>query len=320
MKSLSVVIAAYNAAPYLRETLDSVLAQDYPAVEVIVIDDGSKDDTAAVCRAYGNRIEYRHQANSGRGAIPRNRGYRIAKGDYICFFDSDDVMAAGRLSTQARFLDAHAAALAVLSDYRNFDERGPAPQTHFATCPQLCRAAGFDRGLTEAVLDGAVARAILTEENFSITSSGMYRRTVLERVGAFDESLKASEDFDLVFRVARAGSLGVLSMVGFDRRLHQNNLSWDEPRIIENLIRSRARLLQDEPSALHRRKLRHALSGLYRSSAVFNAKSRRGPWLEPLLKSITVGHTVSWGLAMDSLRCLWHRYWRRTGPRAAIRG
>ena len=234
MKKISVVIPAYNAEAYLRETLDSVLAQDYPSIEIVVVDDGSKDGTAALCKSYAERIVYRHQPNSGGCSVPRNHGYRVATGDYICFFDADDLMAPGRLSGYARFLDEHPEAVAVLADYRNFDEDGPAPKTHFETCPQLCKAAGFDDPSRDsAVLDGATVRGILVEENFSISSSPMYRREVLELTRAFDETLKASEDFDLVYRVSRAGSWGIMRRVGFNRRLHQNNMSWDSPRIIE---------------------------------------------------------------------------------------
>jgi glycosyltransferase involved in cell wall biosynthesis len=288
VKTISVIIPAYNAEAYLKETLDSVLAQDYPAIEIIVVDDGSAD-----------------------GSVPRNHGYSVARGDYVCFFDADDLMAPQRLSGQARFLDEHPEVVAVLTDYRNFDERGPAPQTHFMTCDQLRSAVGFHAATTtEAVLDGATVRRILVDENFSSACSPLYRRAVIDATGAFDETLKASEDFDLVYRVARVGSWGIMRMVGFNRRLHQSNMSWDSPRIVEYKIRSRSKLLSLETSALHRQALRRALGGLHRNAALLNARSGTGIWCKDLIASVRSSRLPTVGLFTDFLRCVRYSLFR----------
>jgi glycosyltransferase involved in cell wall biosynthesis len=88
--TISVVIPSYNAGTLLRETLDSVLSQSYPAHEIIVVDDGSTDDTAALVRDYGHAVRYIWQENQGQ-AVARNTGIAAATGDWIALLDSDDV-------------------------------------------------------------------------------------------------------------------------------------------------------------------------------------------------------------------------------------
>lgn len=103
MPSFSIVIPTYNRAALITGTLDSVLAQDWEDFEIVLVDDGSTDDTEQVVRKYyaGNeRVRYIRQVNSERGAA-RNRGLREARGQYVVFFDSDDLMHTDHLSTLA---------------------------------------------------------------------------------------------------------------------------------------------------------------------------------------------------------------------------
>jgi glycosyltransferase involved in cell wall biosynthesis len=101
--TISVVIPTWNNAALLARAIDSVLEQDYPAHEIIVVDDGSTDGTPAVAASYGERIRYVRQANRGVSAA-RNHGVRIATGDWIAFLDADDVYLPGRLSAHARWI------------------------------------------------------------------------------------------------------------------------------------------------------------------------------------------------------------------------
>ena len=102
---VTVVIPTYNQASYLREAIDSVLAQTYPAIEVIVVDDGSTDETAAVLRSYGERIRAIHQENHG-AAHALNRGIREATGEFVCWLSSDDAFLPDKVALQ---VDAFAA-------------------------------------------------------------------------------------------------------------------------------------------------------------------------------------------------------------------
>jgi glycosyltransferase involved in cell wall biosynthesis len=87
---VSVIIPAYNAGAYINETIDSVLTQTYPHVEIIVVDDGSTDDTVERLKKYGAGIKYIYQANAGVGP-DRNTGFDASSGDYIAFLDADDI-------------------------------------------------------------------------------------------------------------------------------------------------------------------------------------------------------------------------------------
>ncbi|HYE37152.1 glycosyltransferase family A protein [Methylocaldum sp.] len=100
---VSVVIPAYNAMAFLRQTLDSVLAQTYDNLEVIVVDDGSTDGTSDLLHGYGERITVLRQANAGQAAA-RNYGARVARGDMLAFLDSDDLWDAAKIARQVELL------------------------------------------------------------------------------------------------------------------------------------------------------------------------------------------------------------------------
>ena len=100
---VTVVVPAYNAEKYIEDCVRSILQQDYPALQVIVVDDGSKDGTADRVRALGDRVSYHRQPNSG-SAVARNLGVQLAEGDFIAFNDSDDLWAPRRLKQQVAFL------------------------------------------------------------------------------------------------------------------------------------------------------------------------------------------------------------------------
>jgi glycosyltransferase involved in cell wall biosynthesis len=315
LPKISVIVPAYNAAEYLREALDSVLAQDYPSLELIVVDDGSTDDTRAICASYGDRIRYEWQKNSGTCSVPRNRGFGMATGSLVVFFDADDLMSPGRLRRQAQFMRQCPEAPAAFTDYRNFDAKGPADRTHFSTCTEMLRALRLDEASTTGVpVDGALFRRLLLRENFTITGAAMYRAEAYRELGGFDDVLRASEDFDMNYRMARRGPCGVLPEVGFERRLHDKNMSWDSPRIIEFKIRSRTKLLESETSPELQRLLRNALSGLYRDAALMRARTGKGRWGSDLLTSVSMRPARLVDTAAAFLRCVKYSLRARAEP------
>ena len=135
---VSVIVPAYNAESYIDEALRSVLRQTYPHLEVIVVDDGSTDATLQRIAAYQPRVQCIRRSNSGGypGAV-RNTGMEHSRGEYICFLDADDVMAADKVEKQAEFLTDHPDVGLVFTDYRNFSANGPAQLSHFRTCLRL---------------------------------------------------------------------------------------------------------------------------------------------------------------------------------------
>jgi glycosyltransferase involved in cell wall biosynthesis len=241
---VSVIIPAYNAEKFVAEAIESSLQQTYPNTEVIVVDDGSTDDTPVVIRRHLPAIRYYRQANSGGCAVPRNTGIAHSSGALLCFLDADDVMLPDRVASQVDFLLRHPDVGLVFSDYRNFDESGPCPESHFETCPRLSSRL---LGARELVLDDP--RAHLTEENFGIAGSFLVRRKELNHAPGFEATLRACEDFHFYFRLARHTRVGLVNRIGMMRRLHQDNMSSDSARMLSEGIRSRA-LLRDGESDL----------------------------------------------------------------------
>jgi len=184
---VSVIIPAYNAARFLTAALDSVFRQDYPLFEVIVVDDGSTDDTAAVLRPYADRVTILGQENAGVSAA-RNRGLAAARGEWVVFLDADDQFLPAKLADQTALFTRHPSLAMVHSGWQLVDEddrflRNVEPWRH---CPRLDLETWL---LWKPVFPGAM----------------MFRRRVVQAAGGFDESLRQAEDVDLVLRIALAG-------------------------------------------------------------------------------------------------------------------
>ena len=124
-RTVSVIIPTYNRAHYLSEAIDSILNQDIQdcQIEIIVVDDGSTDNTKEVLKKYGSRVRYIYQDNRGAGPA-RNRGIDEATGEWICFLDSDDRWLPGKLTLQFKVLDAFPGYDAIHSEFLIFNETG----------------------------------------------------------------------------------------------------------------------------------------------------------------------------------------------------
>lgn len=120
---VSIIIPTYNRASYVCETIDSILAQDYPEKEILVIDDGSKDDTASVLKQYGKKISYFHHPNQGE-AVTVNRGWGMAKGKYAAIVSSDDPVRPGWLTACVDFMEKTPTALVGYPDWIMIDDTG----------------------------------------------------------------------------------------------------------------------------------------------------------------------------------------------------
>jgi glycosyltransferase involved in cell wall biosynthesis len=183
---VSVVIPAYNAAWCVAEAIDSVLAQDYQDFEVIVVDDGSTDDTANVLASYGDSIRVVHQANGGLSNA-RNAGIREARGEFVAFLDADDWWLPGKLNRQVKLMQAEPALGFCSTAARVEDPQGQL--VNFWECPRV---------------QGSLL-VHLFNENAAVAGSGsgvLVKRDLLLQVGDFDESLKSLEDIDMWMRLA----------------------------------------------------------------------------------------------------------------------
>ena len=188
MPQISVVIPAYNRAELIGETIDSVLAQTFQDFEIIVVDDGSTDDTATVIASYGSLVQYLYQENAGQAAA-RNAGIRAAQGQHIALLDSDDLWLPPKLEKQVSCLLSADQCAWVYCDVERFGGRGE-------------RLAGR-RNRPSHPGGGWIARQLLLE-GFVASPTPVVHRSVFADVGLFQESklIRNREDWDMWLRIA----------------------------------------------------------------------------------------------------------------------
>lgn len=262
-KSLvSVVIPAYNAANFIEETIDSILGQTYQKIEIIVVDDGSVDDTASVVKGYGDRVRYIYQENSGGCSSPRNNGLKHASGEFITFFDADDIMMADKIEMQVESLLESKHDISICN-YQNF-KGDEVYEDHFSSCPELLQSISKS-GQKAHYMDKISVRSLLLRENFSSACSPLFRKNLIEEIKGYDEGLKACEDFHMNFRAARYSDVTILEAPLFRRRLHDSNMSSNEEKMLENYIKSRSSLLDSETDNVCKMNLKRCLADYYSS-------------------------------------------------------
>lgn len=188
--TVSVIVPAYNAGRTIDATLQSVFGQTYRHIEVIVVDDGSTDDTAERVAAWGDRVVFLRQANAGPAAA-RNRAIERARGDFIAFLDADDVWLPEKLEQQTELLSAHpdAAMLYGLSQWWYSWSGEPDDAGR-----DFVHALGVPAGVV--IPPPSLLRPFFITQEAAIPSpsSILVRRSVVERVGGFDESFRLYED------------------------------------------------------------------------------------------------------------------------------
>ncbi len=189
--TVSIVIPTYNRETFITKALDSVMAQTYQHFEVVVIDDGSTDNTRDVVQAYGEKVHYFYQRNKGIAGA-RNAGIKKSCGSYIAFLDSDDYWRPEKLERQ----------MALFHEHREYGL--------VASC---CASVRLDGSFREKNRPGKSGR-VLTDlfiKNFIRTSSVVIKKACFEKVGLFDEELRECEEYDLWLRIAAQYSVGFIN-------------------------------------------------------------------------------------------------------------
>jgi glycosyltransferase involved in cell wall biosynthesis len=237
---VSVVIPCYNSARYLSETIESALAQSYPRIEIIVVDDGSRDETAKIARSYG--VRYIYQENRGISAA-RNKGILHSRGKYVLFLDDDDRLLPNAVETGVSLLEEHPECALAVGEHRYI---GPDGQPIGYSNKQ---ASGRDHYL------------MLLENNFIETPcSALHRRSDLALTGGFDESLHGAEDHEFYLRTARQSTWVAHETPVAEYRLHDSSAS----RNTKRMLLTSYRVLQMELPHLRadRKKLRSYRRGV----------------------------------------------------------
>lgn len=194
---VSVIMPAYNARPFIEEAIRSVLTQDYPNIELVVIDDGSSDGTPELAEQYGHRVKVLRQRNAGPAAA-RNRGIAEASGEFIAFLDADDVWLPGKVALQVQYLQDHPDVGVVFGAFVRWHCQ---PDGSFSAPLSATNTACKEFELVPEH-SGWVYTALLFDNVIHIITA-MIRRTVVEEVGNMNESLSTGEDYDFWLRVSQ---------------------------------------------------------------------------------------------------------------------
>ncbi len=300
---VTVMIPAYNSAETLGASIDSALAQGYPNVEVLVVDDGSTDRTPEVLKSYGDRIRWVRQENGG---LPnaRNTCHRNARGEFIAWLDADDLADPDRVALQVDFLTQHPDVVMVGSDFSSFRATGPvAPRFAAVYYNQIAESEKGIDGLYEKrdvftpthrqwlkaewgsipMLRGNVFSKMVWG-NFVHPPTVMFRKSLLERTGGLDPSAAPEGDWDFFIRVSKEGEIGHIDHPLLDYRLSPDQMSG--PKNAKASLICQVYILRKthSPSATWSEKLRelwrerHALlyAGLARAEAQQNSWAALG--------------------------------------------
>jgi glycosyltransferase involved in cell wall biosynthesis len=225
--TVSVVVTAYNHERFIADTIRSLLSQSYPPCEVIVVNDGSTDGTAAAVRAFGDRVRLVDQANAGVAGA-RNAGVRAATGELVAFIDGDDVWDENKLELQVEAFRQFPEAGLIVADVDHFSDTevlwsGPLHMKFFATGePRFRLLQAYDR---------------LVAGNFiNTTSQVMAPRRVLEEIGLSDARFPLASDYDLYLRIAERHPIVLVDRVLAHWRyvrtsasgpMHSRRFRWD---------------------------------------------------------------------------------------------
>jgi glycosyltransferase involved in cell wall biosynthesis len=246
---VSIVIPCYNQGRYLGEAIESARRQSHQAVEVIVVDDGSTDETPSVAAAYPD-VRYVHQPNAGT-AVARNRGLRESRGTFLVFLDADDRLLPEAVARSVDHLAAHPDVAFVTGHARLMEADG----SPFLVPIQEHEPAGYT--------------ALLRWNYIWTPGVVMYRRAALDTVGVFDPAAGGSADFDLNIRIARRLPIACHHEVILEYRQHDANMTRDPAHMLRSAVSVRRREKRFATDAASRAAWR---AGLAAAQADFGAR------------------------------------------------
>lgn len=207
MKNVSVVIAAYNVEKYIEETINSVLNQTWTNIEIIVVNDGSKDNTFKILNHYRDKINIIDQENMGQSGAT-NSALRVAKGEYICLHDADDIMMNEKIEKQVKFLENKPDYGLVFTNGCHIDENGLVIKETFYTNPPP---------------QGYIFRELFCNNTVAGATS-MVTREAFQRTGLLDTQNRM-QDYPFVLRIAYYYKIGYIDELLYAYRRHNTNIS-----------------------------------------------------------------------------------------------
>ncbi len=264
MLRVTVIIPSYNRAHYLPLAVGSILAQTHPVFEIIIVDDGSTDDTSEIIKLYGDKVRFYKQGHQGVSAA-RSYGLSLARGDVIAWLDADDEWEPEFLSAVVPLLEADSSLDGVYTGFVHIDEAGSRlPHIGLKTVPP-----------TELY-------SALLENDFVLTPTLVVRSKCFEAVGGFDANFQICEDYDMWLRLAKQFSIAGLPRPLVRVRVHHGNTIGD----VGALLHYRLLLVQkhfgppdDDPATWVEDKRRaYAYAYAYVSTVCFQSGDAERGW------------------------------------------
>jgi len=326
---VSVVIPAYNASRTLAQTLDSVLAQTYPNIEIIVVDDGSSDATAEVLNAYGERVRNIYQPNKGLPGA-RNTGCLSARGEFIALMDADDLCVPERIAIQLGVLQNFPEAALCSTDFSAFNSNGLVAHSYGAMYYSTIKntAGGLhslysEHGVVEIAASawsppqqtrmidtysGTVYRK-LVHGNFVHPPTVMFRRRVLEVAGMFDEALRYTCDWEWMVRVARTGPFVYVNHPLLEYRLSEVQMSswhFNGGKGAVDVVQAAKKIWHSDPDLLsaNRHLMRRDLGEFCLDAAEALVNHRKNDAVKMLVQSVWVYYTIKAATVRTTLKIL----------------
>ena len=243
MNTVSVIIPAYNCAPYIQEAVESVLNQTYQNFELLIVDDGSADDTRRILKEfekkYPDRVRNFYQSNQGASAA-RNKALKESRGEYIAFLDADDVWYPQKLAKQIQVLENTESGFVYCDNYFVTETR--------EKIENYVRKVKFIEG------DGILE---LFCNHFVMTPAVVFRKKYLLEIGYFDETLRVGEDYDFFLRLASVCTMTAVKEKLWERRVLKDSLSRkDFVMDARNDLMILKKFLSDHPDFYHAHKSR----------------------------------------------------------------
>ena len=273
---VSVIVTTYNQSVYIAQTLHSVFGQTYEPFEVILVNDGSTDDTEERIQPFKDRIKYIFQSNQGV-AGSRNTGVRNARGEFLAFLDGDDIWEKDKLSLQVAVTSRHSGAGLIAVNGVRLNESGTLDDSLIGRSVE-----GFMENGGDGIWIGRCYRQLL-EGNFIYTSSQvMVPSRVLREVGESDRRFKIANDYDLYLRIAHRYKLVVIDRHLVRWRYHSESASgpeklkslyWDRDSVA--VWKKHLRLVANDVRPVLQNRIRNTLVSAAREAYYYGHKTDR---------------------------------------------
>lgn len=228
-KKISVIIPNYNYARYLEQAIESVLTQSYENVELIIVNNGSTDNSLEVLEKFGDKIHLIDQPNLGQSGA-RNSGLSLSSGELIAFLDADDFWEPNKLEMQLSLMNN--ATQLVYSGISPFKD--PGGEKLQSVLPK------YKGSCSKYFIDLPGASIVLSGE-----STALFSRELLEKVGIFDPELNSTAGWDFFRRCSRLTNFDFVNEPLVNYRLHSSNMSNSNTKVILDMRRAYSKLFED---------------------------------------------------------------------------